>query len=318
VFGKNNTTAVALGDIVAGTGGFVVEGENLGDFLGIRPIGGGDVTGDGFADLVLGSPAVDLPGSSAGRGYVVFAKDDGTAVPLSDLTTRLGGYRIVADATQGQLGWAVDHAGDVDGDGFDMILTAYEYNGPAGADAGRIFVVFGGNDRGAVTHLGTAGDDTLDGSAGSDVLVAGAGADVVHGGGGSDVIYAGAGDDTIGISGGSFFRIDGGTGVDTLAFEDGGVNLSLALVPDLALRGVEIVDLTGTGDNGFSIARRDLRKLVGASKSLRIEGDAGDTFDADLTGGTFVDQGVSAGVHTWSDGVITLEVVDPVVANVQL
>jgi hypothetical protein len=319
VFGKTDSTAVLLTDVVAGMGGFTLEGEAAGNFLGQAVAGPGDMNGDGYADLVLGVPNVAFPGPIAGRGYVVFGKGSGAALPLANLTTRLGGYRLGAEATQDQAGWSVARAGDVDGDGFaDAVLSAPRFNGPAGPDAGRTYVVLGGNYSGALTHLGDASDDFLTGTPGMDFIVAGAGADEVHGEGGSDVIYGGAGDDRLALRNAQFFRIDGGSGMDTLAFDDGEVQLDLGVIPDVALRNLEIIDITGDGDNVLSFSLRDLRAMVGPSRTLQVQGDALDELEVDLMGAGFVDLGAAAGVHSWSNGVYTLEVVEPLAAVVML
>jgi hypothetical protein len=317
VRGKADSAPVLLSNVAMGMGGYVLDGEAAANFLGQAAAGPGDMDGDGFGDLVLGAPNVSVPGPTAGRGYVTFGKNDGTPLPLANLTTRLHGYRLVAEATQDQAGWATARAGDVNGDGFaDAVIAAPRHDGPAGSDAGRIYVVRGGNWSGALTHLGLEGNDAITGTPGMDVIVAGAGDDEVHGEGGSDVIYGGAGDDRIGIRSGQFFRIDGGSGTDTLAFEDGNVQLDLAVISDVALRNVEIVDITGTGNNVLRLGFRDLRAMVGPSRTLRIVGDALDAFEADLSGAGLVDLGIEGGVHRWSNGVYTLEVVEALPAVV--
>jgi hypothetical protein len=62
------------------------------------------------------------------------------------------------------------------------------------------------------------------------------------------------------------------------------------------------------GDNVLEFALRDLRALVGPSRTLRVVGDALDQLEVDVMGAGFMDLGSSGGVHTWSNGVFTLEV----------
>jgi len=319
VRGKTDGATVSAASVAAGMGGFVIDGELAGNFLGTAVGGGGDVDGDGYGDVLLGVPNVAVPGPTAGRGYVVFGRPGGASVPLADLPGRLGGFSVHASAGFGRLGWRVADAGDVNGDGFDdVIFSATFADPPAGNDAGRSYVVFGGNFSGAATHLGTDAADVIVGTAGIDVIVAGAEADEIHGEGGSDVIRAGAGDDFIGVLDGALFRVDGGSGQDTLAFEDGGVQLHLEVVNDAAIRDIEVFDITGTGDNLLSLGLRDLRAIVGSSRTLRVEGDAGDTVDADLTGGDVMDLGVAGGIHRYGNGVLTLELAEALGGAVML
>jgi hypothetical protein len=51
VFGKTNTTAINLSAIARGTGGFVINGENMGNQSGFSVSTAGDVNGDGLDDL---------------------------------------------------------------------------------------------------------------------------------------------------------------------------------------------------------------------------------------------------------------------------
>ncbi len=73
VFGKTDTTPVNLSDVAAGTGGFVINGNDPEDFAGRNVSGAGDVNGDGVADLIVGATGGDPGGNGeAGESYVIF------------------------------------------------------------------------------------------------------------------------------------------------------------------------------------------------------------------------------------------------------
>jgi Ca2+-binding RTX toxin-like protein len=79
-------------------------------------------------------------------------------------------------------------------------------------------VVFGGDFTGAVTQIGTVGEDTLTGTADRDVIFAGAGDDVLDAGGGTDRMSGGAGADTFTIR-----NLDGTTTIVDFDADEGDV-----------------------------------------------------------------------------------------------
>jgi len=146
-----DSVGINLADIANGAGGFVINGQPVpaGDNSGISVSSAGDVNGDGLVDLIIGA-------SSNGRSYVVFGKDDGTAVNLSDVASGSGGFVInkQASATYDSdgSGSSVSAAGDVNGDGLaDLIVGAPQSDlGAGGGNAGRSYVVFGKSNTTAV------------------------------------------------------------------------------------------------------------------------------------------------------------------------
>lgn len=149
IFGKSDTTTIDLSSVTAGSGGFVINGEAVGDYSGFSVSGAGDVNGDGLADLLVGARGASPNGMESGRTYVVFGKTSTTPVNLSAVRFGLGGFAINGQTAYDFSGSSVAAAGDVNGDGLDdLIIGAY------GSDlnqvvpvrrslTGRSYVVFG-------------------------------------------------------------------------------------------------------------------------------------------------------------------------------
>ncbi|CAC9569768.1 hypothetical protein [uncultured Gammaproteobacteria bacterium] len=141
IFGKKDNTAIDLSAIASGTGGFVINGENVSSFSGISVSTAGDVNGDGLDDLIVGAiGGENLVQQNAGKSYVVFGKTDTNAIDLTKLS--------------GDLQYAIDYLGDENA------------NTLTGTSDNEIFVA-------------GVGDDTLIGNGGMDVLNAGAGNDTI-------------------------------------------------------------------------------------------------------------------------------------------
>jgi len=146
VFGKADTEAVLLADVSLGDGGFVLDGEAGGAASGYSVSGAGDVNGDGLADVIVGAIGGDPNGVHSGRTYVVFGKADSAPVLLADVAHGIGGFAMDGEGENDDSGWSVSGAGDVNGDGFaDVVLGAPRVRPNDVADAGRTYVVFGGD-----------------------------------------------------------------------------------------------------------------------------------------------------------------------------
>jgi hypothetical protein len=287
VFGKADTTAVALSAIAAGGGGFIMDSQGRDDFNGISVAGAGDVNGDGLADLIVGAFGSDpAAGEAAGRSYLVYGRTGTSSIQLSNVAAGHGGFVINGECANDLSGSGVAGAGDVNGDGLADLLVAASGSGPGGGAYVILGATTGAFSQTAIDQLGGDADDTLTGSPAGDVLVGGAGNDTLVGNGGPDVLYGGPGDDTLvldrrGIKAlsagfkrgaGLLARLDGGTGLDTLKLSGTRITLDLRTIanqggssPDSNSRieSIERIDLTGSGNNTLQINVNDVQDMAG-------------------------------------------------------
>jgi len=192
-----------------------LESNQAGAYLGWSVAGAGDVNGDGFADVIVGTPHFDNGQTKEGAAFVYF----GSAVGVDTSADA----QLESNQADARLGWSVAGAGDINGDGFaDVIVGARLYdNGQS--DEGAAFIYFGG-----AGVFNTTADAQLESNqAAAELGRSVAGAGDVNGDGFADVIVGAPNYDNGQNNEGAAFIYFGGAGVfDTTA--DGQLELNQA------------------------------------------------------------------------------------------
>lgn len=161
-----------------GSDGATLRGYEDNAHSGQSVAGAGDVNGDGFDDMIVGTPDAN---GGRGAAHIIFgdAGVGGTSTYLNNHGP--GGLTLTGFEAGMNAGSSVAGAGDVNGDNFDDVIVGARYADAGGTDRGAAYVVFGKASYGgtalSLNSLGSSGF-TLNGfenSAWAGWSVAGAG-----------------------------------------------------------------------------------------------------------------------------------------------
>ncbi len=156
------------------------DANQAGGWFGYSVASAGDITGDGYSDVIISAPKYD-DGANTTEGRVFIYHGSGSGLPASP-------NYVLDDGNQVGLwfGTSVASAGDINGDGYsDVIIGAPRYNDGANFGEGRCFIYHGSSAGLSVSPVSTP-DDANQGNAWFGISVASAGD--VNGDGYSDVI----------------------------------------------------------------------------------------------------------------------------------
>jgi hypothetical protein len=142
IFGHSTATtsgAIDLAGFVSGSAGFKIYGRYPSEYSAGRVSGLQDVNGDGYDDIIVGSPDYVRPGGAINSGaiYVIFGHSNATAFTDIDLAALSSsqGFRAIGEAGNNRLGWSVCSAGDYNLDGYDDIVI--------GSTGNKAYLLFG-------------------------------------------------------------------------------------------------------------------------------------------------------------------------------
>lgn len=319
VFGAASgfSASFSLADL-DGTNGFVIG--DRGPFFGRYTVtsGVGDVNGDGYADILVAAPTgIEPSRPSLASAFLIYGKAGGFAATIDpSKVAGVNGLEI-----RGTDARALAGAGDVNGDGFADILIGNEGSYLPNSSRGAAYMLFGQDFFADGATVGGGGDNVLLGTAGADRLIGAQGNDRLTGAAGADVLLGGVGDDTLEFD--LLDRVvDGGGGIDRAALQGSGVSMILndRGTPGafLSMRDVEIIDLTGSGDNALQLTRLDVLNMSDNANLLRVDGDVGDSLSSVGQGWT-ADAVVAVGAtqyQTYTSGAANLWVDLDVAATV--
>ena len=195
--------------------GFVINGLNSTETAGQSVRGIGDVNGDGLDDVIIGASRSHHNGINSGSSFVVFGRNDGNAVELSDIENGSGGFMIIGGAARDGSGSSVSGAGDVNGDGLIDVIVGAVGDQPNGEYSGASYVVFGKSDGNKVeladVELGIGGFVINGISEGDRTGISVSNAGDVNGDGLDDLIIGADNDDPNGPNSGASFVVFGKT-----------------------------------------------------------------------------------------------------------
>jgi hypothetical protein len=114
---------------------WTMESDQAGAQMGLNANTAGDVNGDGYSDVIIGSPYYDAGQTDEGRAFVYYGSSTGLAATPA--------WTTESDQVSAEYGGSVASAGDVNGDGYSDVIVGCPYYDNGNTDEGKAFVYYG-------------------------------------------------------------------------------------------------------------------------------------------------------------------------------
>jgi|GEM_PF-1136573 len=117
------------------TANWTKETDQASSYFGFSVAPAGDVNGDNYSDIIIGSPYYDITYTENGKAWIYHGSSTGVSASPS--------RELEGDQNSCYLGYSVATAGDINGDGYSDIVVGAPYYDNGSTNEGRIYVHLG-------------------------------------------------------------------------------------------------------------------------------------------------------------------------------